>query len=57
MAFGLWLLSNPPADNPIDITKPDKYFAKVGDREKLMKPLTILSDFDVYYVLKGNMEM
>lgn len=55
-AFGLWWLMNPPADNPIDITMPDKYFGKVQDIEKIMKPLVNISDFDAYHLLKGNVE-
>lgn len=37
VAFGLWWLMNPPADNPIDLTLPEKFFGKVPDQEKAMK--------------------
>ena len=56
VAFGIWWLMNPPADNPIDISLTERYFGKVPDSDKLMKPLSQIADFDVYHVLKGNIE-
>jgi len=56
VAFGLWWLMNPPGETPLDATLSDKFFGKVPDCEKLMKPLTSFADFDVYHLFKGNVD-
>ena len=47
---------NPPEDNPIDISLTEKFFSKVQDIDKLMKPLSQIADYDIYHLLKGNVE-
>jgi hypothetical protein len=54
VAFGFWWLLNPPADNAIDKSLPDKYFGSVPDQEKHTKSLEKFADFDLYHLLKEN---
>lgn len=56
MSFGLWWLMNPPNESPLDLTLPDKFFGKVTDLDKIMKPLSQIADFDIYHLLKGNVD-
>jgi hypothetical protein len=48
IAFGIWWLMNPPADNPIDISLPEKLFRDVPDQDKCLQGVKDFHDFDLY---------
>jgi hypothetical protein len=50
LAFGLWWMMHPPADNPVDISLTERYFSKVTDAEKALKNLTNFTDFEVFHL-------